>query len=192
MLGCSGSAGANSEFSDKIKITRHKGSVQWRFFTGPPEISFPDPWQSLATTNRKICWLKSQKTKLEQKSTQNFKDSQTVPCEGFMASLASPFSGLFKLLLCLLFILRNDHVSCFKCCFHALNRTPIKVPLASLHSHSIPIINPALRDIQIYCPKALSSLLEQQQQLPIGVNLSQWLPATLKSSGESPILEYRK
>ena len=57
-------AGANSEFSNKIKITRHKGSVQWRFFTGPPEISFPDPWQSLGTTNRKICWAEVTENKI--------------------------------------------------------------------------------------------------------------------------------
>ena len=28
----------------KMKMIKQRRSVQWRFFTGPPEISFPDPW----------------------------------------------------------------------------------------------------------------------------------------------------
>lgn len=82
----------------------------------------------------------------------------------------------------------------FQALLSRLKQNSNQSSISFVHSHSIPIINPALRDIQImiYCPKALSSLLEQQQQLPIGVNLSQWLPATLKSSGEPLILEYRK
>ena len=33
----------------KMKITRQQRSVQWRFFTGPPETSFSDPFSNFCS-----------------------------------------------------------------------------------------------------------------------------------------------